>query len=113
MLLVNAIFSRIRDSELIYQERLTNRLFAALIGEKQVFYWSQDDKARITLGVTAAKHQAPILMRYESHYRIRLPDHDFPVGREHKLIPSVYAAEVAEAATRTQQLRILLRSLFS
>ena len=36
-------------------------------------------------------------MRYESHYRVRLPDHDFPVGRDHKLIPSVYAACVIDA----------------
>ena len=23
-------------------------------------------------------------------YKIRLPDHDFPIGKSHKLIPSVY-----------------------
>ena len=48
-----------------------------------------DDKAQVPLGLTAAKEQAPILMRME--YKIRLPDHDFVISQGHKLIPSVYA----------------------
>lgn len=40
-------------------------------------------------GITAAKCQAPILMHME--YKVRLPDHDFPIGTGHKLTPTVYA----------------------
>lgn len=55
-----------------------------------VFVLSQDDKARIPLGLPAANKQAPILMHLE--YKIRLPDHDWVIAPKHKLIPSVYAA---------------------
>lgn len=61
----------------------------SVLGPDQVFFWSQDDKARFPLGITAANAQAPILMHME--YRVRLPDHDFVVAERHKLIPSVYA----------------------
>ena len=63
---------------------------AELIGINQIFFLSQDDKARVPIGVTAANLQAPLLMRME--YKVSLPDHDFVVGEGHKLIPSVYAA---------------------
>lgn len=62
-----------------------------LFGEKHVFKISQDDKSRLPRGIAAANNQAPILMRFESDYRITLPDHDFVVAPSHKLIPSVYA----------------------
>ncbi|GBN50027.1 hypothetical protein AVEN_95582-1 [Araneus ventricosus] len=48
----------------------------------QVFFLSQDDKARVPLGITTANKQAPILLHIE--YRVCLPDHDW-------VIPSVYA----------------------
>ena len=57
---------------------------------------SQDDKPRIKLGVTTAASSTMRLMRYETRYRIRLPDHDFPVGRDHKLISSVYGCFVID-----------------
>ncbi|CAF5063316.1 unnamed protein product, partial [Rotaria sp. Silwood1] len=63
---------------------------AILFGSKSVFVISQDDKARVPLGLPAAKQQAPILMHLE--YRMELPDHDFVVAEKHKLIPSVYGA---------------------
>ena len=50
---------------------------------------SQDDKCRVLIGVTAANKQSPLLMHVE--YRISLPDHDWVVADQHKLIPSVYA----------------------
>lgn len=56
-----------------------------------MFFLSQDDKARVPLGITAAHLQAPLLMRWESEYCVTLPDHDFAIGDRHKLIPSVYA----------------------
>lgn len=62
---------------------------AILFGPKTVCVISQDDKAKVPLGLPAAKKQGPILMRME--YRVQLPDHDFVVAKGHKLIPSVYA----------------------
>ena len=50
---------------------------------------STDDKAKVHIGKTAAKAQAPMLMHVA--YKIRLPDHDFNVGDKHKITPSVYA----------------------
>lgn len=38
---------------------------ASILGPEQVIFLSQDDKARVLLGITAAKHQAPILMHME------------------------------------------------
>ena len=58
-------------------------------------YLSNDDKARIPLGLAAANLQSPILMSLE--YKVRLNDHDFVVGSRQKLIPSVYAVcEIAQ-----------------
>lgn len=62
---------------------------ASLLGPFDVAMISQDDKARVPLGVTAAKEQSPIMFHME--YRVRLPDHDWVVAEKHKLIPSVYA----------------------
>jgi hypothetical protein len=49
-------------------------------------FLSQNDKARVPIGLPAARRQAPLLMRLD--YKIRLPDHDFVVAPLHKLIPS-------------------------
>ena len=46
-----------------------------LFGSEAVNYLSCDDKAKVHLGKTAAKAQAPIMMHVA--YKIRLPDHDF------------------------------------
>ena len=62
---------------------------AGYLGPSEVLFMSLDDKARIPLGKTAAKVQAPMLMSLE--YKVSLPDHDFPVGPRHNLIPSVAA----------------------
>jgi hypothetical protein len=51
---------------------------------------SQDDKARVPIGTTAANKQAPIMMHLE--YRVRLPDHDWVVAERHKFFTSVYAS---------------------
>ena len=60
-----------------------------MLGPKEVCFISQDDKARVPIGLTAANKQAPLLMHVE--YRVTLPDHDWVVASRHKLIPSVYA----------------------
>ncbi len=54
------------------------------------FFLSQDDKARVPIGLPILKKQTALLMHLE--YKVTLPDHDFPIGENHKLIPSVYAA---------------------
>ena len=59
-----------------------------LFGPDAVLFMSNDDKARIPLGLAAANLQAPILMHME--YKVKLIDHDFVVGPQHKSIPSVY-----------------------
>ena len=51
---------------------------------------SIDDKAKVPIGVTAAKYQSALVMHMT--YEIRLPDHDFVKAPKHKLIPSVYGA---------------------
>ena len=56
-------------------------------GQGAMIYVSMDDKARVPLAKAAATKQSPILMHLD--YKVRLPDHDFPVGERHKLIPSV------------------------
>ena len=63
---------------------------AVIMGSKCDFFLSQDDKARVPLGLPAANKQAPVLMHLE--YRVQLPDHDREIVERHKLIPSVYAA---------------------
>lgn len=63
---------------------------ASLLGPDEVTFQSQDDKARVPIGITAANKQAPLVMHME--YKIRLSDHDFVVAPRHKLVPSVIAA---------------------
>lgn len=46
---------------------------ASILGP-QVIFISQDDKARVPIGLTAANKQAPLLMHVE--YRVSLSDHD-------------------------------------
>ena len=68
-----------------------NRLeeIASLLGPDHVFFLSQDDKAKVPIGLTAANKQSPLIMHVE--YRVSLPDHDFVIAGQHKLCPSVYA----------------------
>lgn len=62
---------------------------ASILGPEQVVFISQDDKAKVPIGKTAAKVQAPVLMHLS--YKVRLDDHDFAVGERHQLTPSVFA----------------------
>ena len=63
------------------------RELANLFGDNHVFFLSQDDKARVPLGLPISKKQTAILMHLE--YKVMLPDHDFPIGEKHKLIKMV------------------------
>lgn len=65
---------------------------ASILGPNQVIFLSQDDKAKVPIGLTAANKQAPLMMHLE--YRVRLPDHDWVIAPKHKLTPSVYSAMV-------------------
>ena len=56
-------------------------------GPQSVLFLSNDDKARVPLGLAAASLQILILMHME--YKVRLPDHNFVVGPRHTLIPCV------------------------
>ena len=60
---------------------------AGLLGPREVTFHSQDDKAKVPIGITAASKQAPLLMHME--YKVILPDHDYVVASQHKLIPLV------------------------
>ena len=60
----------------------------------EVCFISQYDKARVPIGLTAANKQSPLLMHVE--YRVSLPDHDWVVAAQHKLIPFVYGGIVVQ-----------------
>lgn len=89
---------------------------ASILGPNQAFFLSQDDKARVPIGLTAVNKQAPLLMHVE--YRVSLPDHDWVVAARHKLIPSVYAGCIikpndmgrAEAVTYSGPTYVAIRS---
>ena len=68
---------------------------AVIMGAECAFFLSQDDKARVPLGLPSANKQSPILMHLE--YKVQLPDHDWVIAERHKLIPSVYAACIVKS----------------
>ncbi|GBP81502.1 hypothetical protein EVAR_64211_1 [Eumeta japonica] len=79
---------------------------ASMFGPNQVFFISQDDKARVPIGMTAAHKQSPTIMNMA--YGIRLPDHDCAIAERHKLIPSAYAAMQIEKKEEWIDLMLLL-----
>ena len=60
---------------------------AGFLGPGECTFHSQDDKAKVLIGLPAAQKHVPLLMHLE--HKVRLQDHDFAVGSQHKLIPSV------------------------
>ena len=48
---------------------------SSILRPNEVYFISQDDKARVSIGLTAANKQSPLLMHVE--YRVSLPDHDW------------------------------------
>ena len=75
---------RMNAKSFIYDMLEVGKLF----GPHAVLLISDDDKAKVPLGLAAATLQASILMHLE--YKVRLPDYNFVVGTRHSLIPSVY-----------------------
>ena len=61
----------------------------SLFGPDAILYLSNDDKARVAIGITAANKQASMLMKVS--YKVRILDHDFVIASKHTLIPSIYA----------------------
>ncbi|CAB4063341.1 unnamed protein product [Lepeophtheirus salmonis] len=60
-----------------------------LFGPDAINYLSNDDKARVPVGLAGSNLQAPVLISRK--YKVRLLDHNFAVGTRHKLTPSAYA----------------------
>ena len=50
-------------------------VLASIVGPKVAAFLTNDDKARLKIGVTAVQRQTSIAMHLE--YRIKLSDHDF------------------------------------
>ena len=75
----NNIRHRHQDAEFTFATKEYLKNIPTLFGNKAVFVISIDDKAKVPIGITAAKSQAPLVMHME--YDIRLPDHDFVKGK--------------------------------
>ena len=79
-------------------------------GPEASVFLGQDDKSSVPLGVPCAKKQSSILMNMR--VRVRLPDHDFKVGKRHLLTPSVLAVcgITQEGVTYTGPTYVAIRS---
>ena len=60
---------------------------SGFLGPEEVIFHSQDDMAKVPIGLTAANKQAPLVMHVE--YKVKLHDHEFVIVKQHKLVPSV------------------------
>ncbi|CAB4473969.1 unnamed protein product [Rhizophagus irregularis] len=83
--------------------------FASAFSQNVVLI-SQDDKAKVPLGIAAVgKTFKAIQMVNEP---VSVPDHDFPKGSKHKLIPSVYLVinpDNTNDSLRSGKMRIFVR----
>ena len=70
---------------------------AGFLGPEEVIFHSQDNKAKFPIGLTAANKQAPLVMHVE--YKVKLPDQDFVIVKQHKLVPPVIGEMQVEAKT--------------
>ena len=95
----NTARNRHEDVNFTFATKGYMKCIASHFGKDVVLAVSIDDKAKVPIGITAAKLQAPLVMHMED--QVRLTDHDFVKEGKHKLIPSVYAASQIKApATR-------------
>ena len=96
----NNLRARHQDANFTFATKEYLKSVASFFGQNNTFVLSVDDKAKVPIGVTAAKYQTPLVMHMT--YEIRLPDHDFVKAPKHKLIPSVYGAcEIKASSTKT------------
>ena len=74
----------------MFAERFIGDLheICTLFGPSTALFLTNDNKARLPIGLAAASLQYPILMHLK--YKVRLVDHNFVVPQRHKRIPSVY-----------------------
>ena len=89
------------------------RQFATVFADKAVII-SQDDKAKIGLGVPAVGRTFRTLQSV--HEPVSVADHDFPLGNGQKLVPSVYLMikpNESNDELRTGQLAIFVRRQWS
>uniref|UniRef100_A0A182W925 Uncharacterized protein n=1 Tax=Anopheles minimus TaxID=112268 RepID=A0A182W925_9DIPT len=75
---------------------------SSLLGPNEVTFLSQDDKARVAIGVIAANKQAPLLIHMQ--YRVTLPDHDWVVANRHKLISRTETVSVKQLVMVVQHM---------
>lgn len=59
-----------------------------LFGTPTVLHLSDNNKARVPVGLSTALLQAPILMHLE--YEVKLSDRSFVLAQRHALMPSIY-----------------------
>ena len=85
----NNLRNRHVDSDFTFATKNQLKEVASTFGSESVAVLSIDDKAKVPIGVTCAKKQAPMAMHTTN--QIRLPDHDFVKATKHQLTPSVYA----------------------
>ena len=74
----NTARNRHEDANFTFTTKGYMKCIASHFGKDVVFAVSIDDKAKVPIGITAAKLQAPPVMHME--YQARLPDHDFVKG---------------------------------
>ena len=60
---------------------------AGLLGPGDVTFYSQDDKAKVLIGLLAASKQPPLSIHME--YKVTLPDHSYVITPQNMLISSV------------------------
>ena len=54
-------------------------------GTEEVVFYSQDNKAKVHIGMTVASKQASLLVHVDC--KVNIPDHDFVIEKQHKLVP--------------------------
>lgn len=60
---------------------------AGFLDLAEVIFHSQDNKAKVLIGLTAANRRAPLVMHVE--YKVKLPNHDFITAMQNKLVPLI------------------------
>ena len=67
---------------------------AGVLGPAEVTSLSQDVKRKVLIGLTAANKQSSLIIHLE--YKIVLPDHNYVMASQNKLIPSVIGSMEAK-----------------
>ena len=57
------------------------------LGPEEVVFYSQDNKAKVPIGLAVANNKAPLVMHVT--YKVKLPDHNFAIAKQHKPLSSV------------------------